>query len=67
MAHDQYAGPDAAAFGTSVAEDGTFERVHDEPDIPLYSADFYVCFVSRHGKVIWILFVRISIYEGLYT
>lgn len=46
LAHGKDAGPDAAAFGTSVAEDGTLERVHYEPDVARYAADLDVSLVS---------------------
>lgn len=62
LTHGQDAGANAAIIRTTVAEDGTLDGIHDEPDISLLAANLDVGLVS--GEIAGRL-VIVVIYERL--
>ena len=62
LTHGQDAGTDTAVIRTTVAEDGTLDGIHDEPDISLLAANLDVGLVS--GEIAGRL-VIVVIYERL--
>lgn len=57
-------GTNRTVHRSCIADDGTADRVHDEPDVGLHAADFDVGLI-RNKDVDWMIIVMI--YEGFHT